>query len=89
MSKTRRVVQFTLSLIGWGLLLVGLWPMLTEQLPVAKTGLSPDHPRWGTLLLGGAVLALSLCFKLRESRRLHRAEQREMQEHRRRIRDRQ
>ena len=30
-------------------------------------------------MLGGAVLALSFCFKLRESRRLHRAEQREMQ----------
>jgi hypothetical protein len=84
-SKTRRSARFVLPFVGGALLLIGLWPSLTEVVPGSTADLPSDYLRWGAMALGFLALASNHYLKFRDDRRADHAEAREMNEHRRRI----
>jgi hypothetical protein len=70
------------------LVLIGLWPLLTEVVPGSTVEHPSDYLRWGALTLGFLALASNHYLKLLDQRRADHAELREMKVHRRRKDDR-
>ena len=85
MSKTRRSARFVLPFVGAALMLIGLWPLLTEVVPGSTADLPSDYLRWGAVALGFLALASNHFLKLRDDRRAEHAEAREMNVHRQRM----
>jgi hypothetical protein len=84
-SKTRRSARFVLPFVGGALMLIGLWPLLTEVLPGPAADVASDYLRWGATALGFLALASHHYLKLRDDRRAEHAEAREMKAHKHRI----
>ena len=82
-SKTRRSARFVLPFVGGALMLIGLWPLLTEVVPGSAADPLSDYLHWGAIALG--FLASNRYLKLRDDRRADDAEAREMNLHRQRM----
>jgi hypothetical protein len=84
-SKTRRSARFVLPFVGGALMLIGLWPLLTEVVPGSAADPPSDYLHWGAIALGFLALASNRYLKLRDDRRADDAEAREMNLHRQRM----